>query len=299
MKIGIICYDKLCIPLLATLHSGRIAACVFAEPHALAHRDQAELKAWCQQHHIYVTEENLYAWADDCAPTLLFVIGYAKKIDLSLMPQGLPIYNIHFGPLPQYRGPSPVFWQLKEGRKKVGLTIHLLSEKLDAGPVAWQKEVDNQEHFTYSYVHLLFSQLLVEGVLQLIQAAQTQKSIALTQQDEAEAVLYSRPGLADVCINWEQMTALEICQLVKACNAWNTGALTSLYGNELVVIDASVDEAKAGDTPGTIADAAQELYISCRGGQLLKVGYLRLNQLSFPARWAARFGLAKGQKLGT
>ncbi len=264
--------------------------------------EQQQLTGWCRHHGIKTSAEKepegLYAWLKQLNPELVFVIGYNQHIKTRKLPSQTKIYNIHFGPLPFYRGPSPVFWQLKQGQKELGLTIHELSDRMDAGAVVWEKRMANEPHHTYAFVHLLFSELLVEGVFEVIngQAA----GLKGKPQDEAQAHTYSRPGLNDVLIDWQKMKAGEIVDLIKACNAWNTGALTSFYGNELTLIDASIKE--GSDVPvkgGIITGTNNELTIGCQGGQLLTIHYLRLNQLPFPGRWAAQLGFTKGQSLGT
>jgi len=51
-------------------------------------------------------------------------------------------FNIHSGPLPYYKGMMPVFWQMLDGKDVIGITIHKMVEKLDAGPVILQEFVD-------------------------------------------------------------------------------------------------------------------------------------------------------------
>jgi methionyl-tRNA formyltransferase len=55
---------------------------------------------------------------------------------LALPPLGM--INLHPAPLPRYRGPAPIFWQLRDGHTTLGLTIHLLDEQLDSGPTLAQ-----------------------------------------------------------------------------------------------------------------------------------------------------------------
>ena len=50
--------------------------------------------------------------------------------------------NIHPSLLPQYRGPYPLFWMLRHGDRKFGITIHFMDEQLDTGDIAAQAEVD-------------------------------------------------------------------------------------------------------------------------------------------------------------
>ena len=49
--------------------------------------------------------------------------------------------NIHPSMLPGYRGAHPVFWQLKNGEMKTGVTLHLLNDEIDAGDIVIQAEV--------------------------------------------------------------------------------------------------------------------------------------------------------------
>jgi methionyl-tRNA formyltransferase len=298
MKIGVISSNLFCTPLLLSLQKSGAQTSVWA-----ASGEQQQLLDWCRQNRVPAAAEkepkDLYPWLKKQAHDLVFIIGYNQRIyrDKIFAPAA-PIYNVHFGPLPGYRGPSPVFWQLKEGRKEIGLAIHELSDRMDAGGIVWMKAVINEPHFTYTFVHLLFSELLVEGVYRVIEGQNT--GLITIAQEEKDARTYIRPQLADVLINWQEMTADEICHLIKACNAWNTGALTSFYGNELAIIDASAEQEKeAGQKPGTIINNKKQLSICCRDGQVLTVHYLRFNQLPFPGRWAAQLGMKTGQCLGT
>ena len=49
--------------------------------------------------------------------------------------------NIHHAPLPKYRGMMPNFWQLFNGEKVVGVTIHKINPKIDEGEIILQKQV--------------------------------------------------------------------------------------------------------------------------------------------------------------
>ena len=47
--------------------------------------------------------------------------------------------NIHPSLLPLYRGPDPLFWQLRNGEPQTGVSLHLVTSKFDAGPIVKQK----------------------------------------------------------------------------------------------------------------------------------------------------------------
>ena len=58
-----------------------------------------------------------------------------------LLPEGvvalarLACINIHPSKLPAYRGPNPIFWQLKQGETDTGISLHQVSNQLDSGDV--------------------------------------------------------------------------------------------------------------------------------------------------------------------
>ncbi|HZC81687.1 MAG TPA: formyltransferase family protein, partial [Nitrospiraceae bacterium] len=77
-------------------------------------------------------------------------IEYAKglNVDLivsSIFPQilkaailrtpRLGAINCHPSLLPRYAGPQPEFWMLKNGESLVGITVHLMTEGIDAGDI--------------------------------------------------------------------------------------------------------------------------------------------------------------------
>lgn len=49
--------------------------------------------------------------------------------------------NIHPSLLPAYRGPHPVFWQLKRGEQKMGVSLHQVNAEFDAGDIILQREI--------------------------------------------------------------------------------------------------------------------------------------------------------------
>ncbi len=47
--------------------------------------------------------------------------------------------NLHPSLLPRYRGPAPLFWQLRFGERNTGVTLHRLSQRLDRGDIIAQE----------------------------------------------------------------------------------------------------------------------------------------------------------------
>lgn len=49
--------------------------------------------------------------------------------------------NLHQGLAPYYRGGPPVFWELFNGEKEIGLTVHFVAAAVDTGDIILQKKV--------------------------------------------------------------------------------------------------------------------------------------------------------------
>ncbi len=72
-------------------------------------------------------------------PDLLVVFGFNWRLPAEVL--GLPrlgVVNIHPSALPRYRGPSPVLHAVRNGDPSFGVTVHKMSEVIDAGPVLAQ-----------------------------------------------------------------------------------------------------------------------------------------------------------------
>ncbi|MEJ2750073.1 MAG: formyltransferase family protein [Anaerolineae bacterium] len=75
-------------------------------------------------------------------PDVAAVACFSRRIPaplLALPPHGF--LNLHPSRLPDYRGPEPIFWQLRDGVNPLGVTLHVMDEGLDTGDVVGQTAV--------------------------------------------------------------------------------------------------------------------------------------------------------------
>jgi methionyl-tRNA formyltransferase len=72
-------------------------------------------------------------------PDLLLVFGFNWRLPREVL--AVPrfgVLNVHPSALPKYRGPSPVLWAIRNGEPSMGITVHRMTERIDAGPVLAQ-----------------------------------------------------------------------------------------------------------------------------------------------------------------
>lgn len=88
-------------------------------------------------------EPELVSDAKQRRPDLLVSIAcpYILKEPLLTAPR-LGCINMHHAPLPRYKGMMPTFWQMYQGEKQVGVTIHYMNAKVDEGAALFQGELD-------------------------------------------------------------------------------------------------------------------------------------------------------------
>lgn len=88
------------------------------------------------------------------APDLGVVFAsYRLRPEVFTIPR-LGCLNLHLGKAPEFRGSSPGFYEMLEGVPAVGVTVHRITEKLDAGPVLAQESfpldlAPNEDPITY------------------------------------------------------------------------------------------------------------------------------------------------------
>ncbi len=136
---------------------------------------------------------------------------------LNLFSKG--IINLHPSLLPKYRGPSPVQAAILNGDKKTGISIIKLDEKMDHGPILFQKEENISEFDTTENV---YEKLFKIGSKYLYQAIkQYTNSQALTPQDNSKATFTSLLKKSDGSIDIESPPPVErIKTMIRAYFPW-------------------------------------------------------------------------------
>lgn len=162
---------------------------------------------------------------------LLLIFGFPFRIK----PIPDKAFNIHFGELPENRGPEPLFWTLKQNKKIAYVTIHEVTEALDAGPIYSQKGYPIMPGETLGLLNSRLANLIVPQVEAFI----LEKGKPQVQE-EANAQYQRRPNNMDLMIDWVHMRSKEIENLVLACNPNFIGARTTFNKIPFQIVEAFV-----------------------------------------------------------
>lgn len=120
---------------------------------------------------------------------LAFSVFYDKIIKQWFIERCERILNLHNGPLPRYRGVSPINWALKNNETKHGVTIHEITPGIDDGPIVAQLEYSiypaHDEVIDVYHRALAYGWTLFEQTMPLLDRIEPQA------QNDAQATYYS------------------------------------------------------------------------------------------------------------
>ena len=171
-------------------------------------------------------------------PDLIVVAAYGLYIpaDVLAAPR-LGCLNIHPSLLPLYRGPSPVASAILSGNGVTGVTVMVVTERMDAGPIVAQRETPiGPEETTPDLTARLFqmgADLLLEAL-----PGWRRGGIRPQEQDESRATTTSRLSRDDGRIDWSR-PAVEIARRARAYYPW-PGSFTHWQGKMLKLSEVSV-----------------------------------------------------------
>ncbi len=172
--------------------------------------------------------------------------------------------NVHASLLPELRGGAPIHYAILQGKKKTGITIMYMAEKLDAGDILAQAEVTIEEEDNVGTLFDKLSQigadLLADTLPKLINGELTP-----IKQDEAKATFASNIKRSDEKIDWTK-TGEEIYNHVRALNPWPV-SYTLLEGKVMKIWQTKKVTGFKKAESGTIIDVQKEGFVVATGNE--------------------------------
>ncbi|MDF2953325.1 MAG: Methionyl-tRNA formyltransferase [Thermodesulfobacterium sp.] len=189
-------------------------------------------------------------------PDLIVVCAYGKIFPKELLEiPKFGCWNIHASLLPKYRGASPINWAILEGEKETGITIMLMDEGLDTGPILLQKKIPILKEDTAITLSQKLARLGKEAILEAIELHK--KGVLKPLPQPEEGISYA-PILKkeDGFFTFEEPAKI-IERKTKAFLPWPT-AFTYYKNKLLKVFSAKTIPIEHKEKPGTILDINKE-----------------------------------------
>ncbi len=142
---------------------------------------------------------------------LIISFGYRHIIPKSLIKRSPTIINLHISFLPYNRGSHPVFWSAYEGTPS-GVSIHIIDEGIDTGPLLFQKQVNidlRKNTFTEAHKDLRseIEKLFIDNFDEISLANYSQKSYS------GNGSYHNSWDLPKGFVGWDENMYLEIERL--------------------------------------------------------------------------------------
>lgn len=233
-------------------------------------------------------------------PNAMIVAAYGQLIPKKIF--DIPKFktvNIHPSLLPKLRGPSPIQTALLEGVKETGVSLMLIDEKMDRGPVLSQEPVKISDGDDYQTLENklsdLGSKMLIRDLPKYIAGI-----INPVPQNEADAtythLIKKENGRAD----WNK-SAGEIYNQWRAFSKW-PGLFTFFKNRNGKNIRLKLIEIKKASGPnkpaGEIFCADKDLFVACADGAIKIKKFQPENSKTLSSvEFINGYGYVLGQKL--
>ncbi|WP_026574835.1 methionyl-tRNA formyltransferase [Bacillus sp. UNC438CL73TsuS30] len=183
-------------------------------------------------------------------PDLIVTAAFGQILPKALLEApSLGCINVHASLLPELRGGAPIHYAIIQGKKKTGITIMYMVEKLDAGDILTQVEVPITDADNVGTLHDKLSKagadLLSETIPKLLA-----DSLTPIPQEDAAASFASNIKREQEKIDWGK-TGEEIYNHIRGLNPWPV-AFTLMNGQVLKIWEAEKVSGTKSEIPGII-----------------------------------------------
>lgn len=172
---------------------------------------------------------------EELRPDAVVVSSYDRILPATVV-TSVPCINVHYAPLPRYRGRATVNWAIINGEDATAITVHCLEPDLDAGGILLQHPVPLGSASTtgavYDELNALQRRFLADAVQRRLDGDRG------TPQDESQASYSCSRVPADGEIHWVDSTS-SIDRLVRALDGPFPSAFTFLAGRRVDVLRAA------------------------------------------------------------
>lgn len=166
-------------------------------------------------------------------------VAYAKIIPkeiLDTFPAG--VIGVHPSLLPKYRGPAPIQAVILDGGQTTGVTLYLLDEKMDHGPILAKRGIDILPEDNYKTLHdklsALGAELLIETLPKFISG-----EIVPEPQDHDKATFSKKFSTEDGYVSLDKDDPEIILRKIRALNP-EPGVYTFFNGERVKLLDAEL-----------------------------------------------------------
>jgi methionyl-tRNA formyltransferase len=191
--------------------------------------------------HITTTQDLLTYLDNNQNIEYIFFVGWSEIINNDIL-EKYSCFCVHPSMLPLYRGGSPIQNQIIDGVLDSGVTLFKMNQKLDAGPIVYQKYLSLRGDLNSIFNRITFitADLIRNFILQIEEGAELNMLI----QNENNATLYKRRKPSESQITLDEIqksTALQLYNKIRSLDDPYPNANIKCYdGSKLYIKKAEI-----------------------------------------------------------
>jgi methionyl-tRNA formyltransferase len=197
--------------------------------------------------------------------------GYRKWIPADILSQST-FLNIHYALFPKYRGMHSIVWAIINGESSVGVTVHLMDEGLDSGPIIWQKSIEVLDKSSWDLM-LTCDQLVTSCIDRVFEDYIGGGNVA-TPQNELEAFYVGKRNRKDCQINWDTWDVITFERALKALVAPYPLPFFEFLGKHFEIANAEVIRKNYIEINGHVVNISKDFVQIKIPGGLINVSEL-------------------------
>ena len=172
------------------------------------------------------------------------------------------IINLHAGPVPKYRGGSPLNWQLINNENNITLSVLKMDEGIDTGPIIESKKFPIKKNYDIRKLHLIANKNFPFLVLKSINKIENMKKLKLQPKNSNH--YWKQRKEEDGKINFERFSGFIVDRYIRALTKPYPGAWALLNKKKIIFYKAKVVNKKINGNFGAIVTIKNKVYLKCR-----------------------------------
>ncbi|OKL47693.1 methionyl-tRNA formyltransferase [Boudabousia liubingyangii] len=241
----------------------------------------------------------------DLGPQVAIVVAYGALIPLKAL-EALPMgwLNLHFSALPRWRGAAPVQRAIQAGDEEIGLSVFMLDEGLDTGPLYARRKYPLDPDATTGQVLSELSETGARVILNVLEQIKD-GSVMPMRQKEAGMTLAPKLDSSDTGISFE-VPAVTVKRRINAVTpapgAWTLRHQPDSEPQRLKLEPVMVlDEAAPSDLlPGSLVVSKRSVSVVCADNTMVELSRVAPAGKGWmnAADWARGAHLGEQDRLG-
>jgi methionyl-tRNA formyltransferase len=207
-------------------------------------------------------------------PDFICVACFSKRIPRVILDiPRLGCLNVHPSLLPANRGPEPLFWMFREGVKHTGVTIHLMDEGMDTGPIVAQDDIEIPDGMSYAELEARSAELGGKLLARSIWDIYNGVAVPVVQ-DETKSSYHHFPSDDDFVVPVAEWSARHVYNFICGVASWGTPIILRV-GNRSLLIERviSYSHKDIGDSNSEVfGQPGEEFWVECRDGSVKVLG---------------------------